>query len=589
MTPEASTDTAINTPAAAITTTSTTTAKTPRSSKRTRRTGLSRCLASLPSWRAVVTVAACTLVEATLGVTYTTSNFAPYLTSYVRNVTGDTSVDYGKVLWLYNSLWLVAAASIAFMGLLEKRIPNRIFVLFGICLNAAAFFGTYWALQAPFVVLVFVNGVLQGFSQSILFPNSLNLALKWFPHRKGLVAGITMGGYGGGAFMWNQVVTKWINPHNLQPDVVDGENRYFTQAELLHRVPSCFLVLGGILTGLQLLCLLSFSYPGPPKSDTTVEVMVVEDEHLTKTEHTPPDLADDPVPTEKPTDSGMVGNQEKEEEEEESEREDRGVVVEANGLREEPHPGEGIVSRFQQEHGDVFSSALMGEEAVERIPEYSPLKIMTMRVTWTLWLTNLLLDYAFIFVVPFYKAFGQTFIIDDHLLALVASFASVFNAVGRPIWGLLADRMGYLPVMLTTQGILVVSSGTFLTTELVGSSAMFFVWVCTMFLAFSGIYGLQGPVLFSLFGPRNFIFVLGVISSTGVIITLTSALIVEVILPMFGWRGVFLLSSACALTAMLTFSSLLLSCGRPIPPHMKAGLTVPVRRSAPGRTGATMA
>ena len=72
------------------------------------------------------------------------------------------------------------------------------------------------------------------------------------------------------------------------------------------------------------------------------------------------------------------------------------------------------------------------------------------------------------------------------------------------------------PAMLLTQGILVVTSATFLTTELTGSTAMYFVWVCAIFAAFSGIYSLQGPILVTLYGPRYFVFSLGVLSGTAV-------------------------------------------------------------------------
>ena len=44
---------------------------------------------------------------------------------------------------------------------------------------------------------------------------------------------------------------------------------------------------------------------------------------------------------------------------------------------------------------------------------------------------------------PLLQAYGQTFIHDDHFLSLVASVSAIFNAVGRPFWGLLADRTGY--------------------------------------------------------------------------------------------------------------------------------------------------
>lgn len=42
-----------------------------------------------------------------------------------------------------------------------------------------------------------------------------------------------------------------------------------------------------------------------------------------------------------------------------------------------------------------------------------------------------------------YKAYGQTFIDDDHFLAIVGAFAAVFNASGRIFWGHLTDSYGY--------------------------------------------------------------------------------------------------------------------------------------------------
>ena len=41
------------------------------------------------------------------------------------------------------------------------------------------------------------------------------------------------------------------------------------------------------------------------------------------------------------------------------------------------------------------------------------------------------------------QAYGQTFIEDDKFLALVGSFSSVFNALGRVFWGHMMDRTSF--------------------------------------------------------------------------------------------------------------------------------------------------
>ena len=47
------------------------------------------------------------------------------------------------------------------------------------------------------------------------------------------------------------------------------------------------------------------------------------------------------------------------------------------------------------------------------------------------------------FHVPAFQAYGQTFINDDVFLAWVGAFAAICNALGRIMWGTLADRYSF--------------------------------------------------------------------------------------------------------------------------------------------------
>ena len=49
-----------------------------------------------------------------------------------------------------------------------------------------------------------------------------------------------------------------------------------------------------------------------------------------------------------------------------------------------------------------------------------------------------------------YKAYGQTYISDDHFLSVVGAVAAVFNAGGRVFWGNLSDAYGYRYVAHST-------------------------------------------------------------------------------------------------------------------------------------------
>ena len=77
----------------------------------------------------------------------------------------------------------------------------------------------------------------------------MTIGMSWFPDRKGMAMGIVVGGFGGGAFLFNQVQTAILNPDNVQA----GEDGYFVDEALLERVPSLMLILAAIYFSIQML------------------------------------------------------------------------------------------------------------------------------------------------------------------------------------------------------------------------------------------------------------------------------------------------------------------------------------------------
>ena len=101
--------------------------------------------------------------------------------------------------------------------------------------------------------------------QNIALIPTLTTAMKWFPMRKGTAMGIIVGGFGGGAMVFNQIQTAIVNPDNvkvianpilsmscitlvivLQPVTSGPEEGYFVDEALLDRVPSLLLILASI-------------------------------------------------------------------------------------------------------------------------------------------------------------------------------------------------------------------------------------------------------------------------------------------------------------------------------------------------------
>ncbi|XP_005112731.2 MFS-type transporter asR1, partial [Aplysia californica] len=85
-------------------------------------------------------------------------------------------------------------------------------------------FLTYVTVKESFGLTVLTYGLMFGYGIGLAYTAPLGCAMRWFPQRKGLVNGLVVAGFGGGAFIFDQVQTAFINPDNFKPDKeVDGE------------------------------------------------------------------------------------------------------------------------------------------------------------------------------------------------------------------------------------------------------------------------------------------------------------------------------------------------------------------------------
>ena len=59
---------------------------------------------------------------------------------------------------------------------------------------------------------LFFYCVMNGLGCGMCYFVALICAWEWYPDRKGLVTGLTLGGYGFGSFIFAQISTKLVNP-----------------------------------------------------------------------------------------------------------------------------------------------------------------------------------------------------------------------------------------------------------------------------------------------------------------------------------------------------------------------------------------
>lgn len=493
----------------------------------------------------IITIISCWLIHCTLGISYSFGNINPYLTSYLRNASGDSNLGYTDTMWISSANGVSACILMLPVGILSAYLPTPVYILLGALTTAAMMFGTYQTIQTSFPLTVVTYGLVGGVPTAILYPAAINIAAKWFPSNVGLVSGLVLTGYGCGAVAWNQLTTWYINPDNLQPDVTVGGDVYYSQPEVLSRVPGCFLLLGFVITGIQFLAAILVRSPPPPSTQTkTVVCNPDETARLissgTET-HVPPYSA-----------------------------------VNVSSHDYDAFCGDAAPNQYHavsyREEETLDDTEFRGH-ADDIGPEYQPKDLLKSRVFWTLWGIVFFSDLACSFIITLFKAYGQTFINDDHFLTLVASFSSIFNAAGRPFWGSLTDKLGPRMIALYTQCLLACLVATFVTCEVTGR-VTYAVWLCLMFFTMCGYFTSVPILTIGLFGPKYLNANMGLLFTAGAVCSLIAALVARDLKNVFGWHGVFFFCFGCIFTGILLNLTLDLRCGRSIPNHMCKVLSI---------------
>lgn len=99
---------------------------------------------------------------------------------------------------------------------------------------------------------------------------------RYFPNRRGLISGLTIGGYGFGSFIFNFVCKAIANPNNLKPTVIsieDGKSVKYFDSEVAEKVPLMLQVLAACYCGLGILATVLIKFPAeidPEKLESTL-------------------------------------------------------------------------------------------------------------------------------------------------------------------------------------------------------------------------------------------------------------------------------------------------------------------------------
>ena len=473
------------------------------------------------------------LVHLTLGTIYTFGNVAPYIVSYIHNQSQPRELSQTATSWIFACSLMGQGGAMFVGGWLVNKIGPRLTTLIGSTVMSTGVIVTYFLIKVSFWLVLLSYGLMYGIGVGVAYIGPLSSAMKWMPKWKGIANGVVVSGFGLGALIFDAVQTGYVNPDNLvaNPQAEHPDEKFFTDPELIARVPFVFLILGGTYAIMQLIGSLLITdpppdylmeQPSPSNREEGTQLKEVEDQQAC-TLYKPVEDDSRLNESEKEADNVVVRN---------SSTNNYGSnncdvstpspprsTSPSPGHHSDDEPDENIVLRdsekkhlledqqqseekTDQPKSDWESSSISSASWTKNIVmSLSPLQVLKKLNFYILWFMFLCNGIAVLFTATLYKFFGNSFIDDDHFLATVGSIAAVFNCLGRIIWGLVADRVSYKFALVLLSAAMTIFTLTFYSCIL-GGKAMFFIWVCVIFFCIGGNFSLFPTAIGRAFGLK---------------------------------------------------------------------------------------
>lgn len=145
----------------------------------------------------IMVILSALLMQLCLGATYSWS-------VYVQNIKILLGISQAQAQIPFSVFYFVFPLTMIFSGTLVDRFGPRVAAISG-----GILFGSGWVLSSfggsNFTYTIIGNGIIAGVGAGIAYIVPIATCIKWFPNNKGLVTGVAVAGFGGGAALVSTV------------------------------------------------------------------------------------------------------------------------------------------------------------------------------------------------------------------------------------------------------------------------------------------------------------------------------------------------------------------------------------------------
>ena len=403
-------------------------------------------------------------IHLVLGTLYLLPNITQAVTAHLRKY--DDSITYNDTLLVYASALAGQGLFMIAGGLIEAKIGARKCCLLGGTILVA---GTLLSAAATTLNhLLLTDGIMFGMGMGICYSAPIACASRWMPEKKGLLSGIIVAGFGGGAFIFGQIALNILNP--TREGIAGGgqskESYYDSDSQIANMVPTMFLYLGLLYAVLILIGSSLLSDP-PVVAETIVfeselNVIRCDQNNLSQNRQL----------------AGATYQQARSDDLEASSK----LPISADPI---------TVTASE----DVMPTSELGR------PQIGPKELLRTPLAWHLASCIITTTVGGMYLCGTYKTFGQLSFSSEMFLSTVASSASLFSAVGRIFWGALGDRMGAKEALMCMALLFSLIIMTYPVSPLLGETG-FAIWTFLIFFLEGGNFALYMPLTIDTFGGK---------------------------------------------------------------------------------------
>ena len=480
-------------------------------------------------------------------------NVLPYIDSYYYE-------HRDKISLYVSPLWTVSVSASTFIlgmmltSAIEHRLGIYISVLAGDILLTFSFFSVYFLIKEP-LALALIFGCLQGTSFGIVYALIVKLLLQEMPNHGGFAAGIMSAGSTVGAVLFIGVAFAVINPSNKKPDLKVDNKVYFSDKNLLNRVPTYFTVLGAItaastLIGAALMYVGSKNHFHMDKAKANTDKSIYEqlDSHSDKCQ-TPGTVQKKELVPLKVSDAQLYGDNGQN-------KDFKAKMYKASScLNGDPNTDEiqnnGLAQDTLNDQNGPLQEYVNKAEC--EVLELSPREALKTARFWLVWLAFVTSNHTFYIHLALYKEYGEQAISDDSMLITTGIISNVSTIFICPLVGIASDRIG----IRKTSMILNAASCLFMSLMVIAIHTC--PWMYMVLVVIENIGVAPHTMIFSIiaafeFGKIHCASNMGFIRTGNIPLVLLEPFIVDALIRAIGWDWVFLtgsLSSAIATIAII--------------------------------------